>query len=496
MYSYIYIYIYTALPSTAALSVAPVRASPAPEMHLCSDGVICRRPLAHICIRIYIHCPTFHCCSFSGTCPCVTRPGEASSFRHAQAVARAVQEVTGHVTVYSGLGKSGAIPSHFERDFHRRVAGSSALLDVRPWHVRVPVRIRRTGQIVMRWWPLLMPHVLFAAMFKSDTFGRVLPPGVMCPQVFWDQVRLEDWAQHHPAYQHDVRYMLPLRLHGDEGTMHGKKPGLVLQWQSLLQHGSCWDSRFLVAIVPTHQCVRQNKFNFTWQGIFEAIAWSFKCLLAGNDAIDNQPANLRRPKGRPPDPGPLAGVWRATCVGIKGDGKFLKEVFMPGRAYDRAFICRDCWASKVLARLIYTDVTLAAAWRLTRESNQQFMRHAARLGWSLLLELPGIHRDLIVDDLLHVLYLGVLRDATGTALRVLATARWFPTGADIDAQLLCAFGRYAKWCEDRGLADNADPAKWTEESIGFGPREFPTLSIKGAATKLLTAWLHVCQQPA
>ncbi len=70
------------------------------------------------------------------------------------------------------------------------------------------------------------------------------------------------------------------------------------------------------------------------------------------------------------------------------------------------------------------------------------MARAARIGWSMLLELPGMHRDLIVDDLLHVLYLAVLRDATGSALRVLTSDAWFGGGGN-DEALRRAFGRYA-----------------------------------------------------
>lgn len=416
-------------------------------------------------------------------------PGEATSFRHAHAVARAVKEVTGHATVFSEIGVGGRHMSNGERDFHRRAAGATELLRAQPWYVRIPVRVPRTGKVVAKWWPVLLPHILFAAMYREGVFGRLCPPGKLDPGTFWGSVRDEEWAQNHPAYQHDVRYVLPLRLHGDEGTMHGKTPGLVVQWQSLLQHASCWDSRFLVTIIPTRRCVTGNKWNFTWQGIFRALVWSFRCLLAGQE-VDGMPDNLRRPRGVEPITSKLAGVWRGCFVGIKGDGKWLKQVFMPERDWSRRFICRDCWASRVLEELIYTDTRPSALWRLTRETNERFLMHAAQNRWSMLLELPGMHRDLIVDDLLHVLYLGMLKDAVGSALRVLTTAGWFAVAeGSVNAALLQAFGRFEDWCRSQGITHNADSGKWTAESIGFGPREYPSLSNKGAAVKLVTAWL-------
>jgi hypothetical protein len=410
--------------------------------------------------------------------------GGSSSASHAQRVACAVRDSTGHDTVLARMGSSGARPSNTERDFHRHVRASSRL---KPewWHVHLPIKGNRC-QTKMVWWPVCLPHVMFRAMHEASLLHKLVPPGCSCTE-FWEQCSNEPWFSSHPVLaKAHVATTVPIRVHGDEGQSHRKRPLLVLNWSSCLQHGDSWDSRLLIAVIPTGKCIKAGRTNASAQALCRAVAFSLTCLLDGEEP-ESLPPWLRRTGVHKAT---VAGEMRAGLVGVKGDGKFFKEFFPSVRGYNSNRVCRLCEAHKVHRILLFTDPD--GAWRDTVRTHEQYMREVARLGmWSHFYDCPGWHYLLLLEDMLHCMFLGNGQDAAGSAFDLLSeVGHW--QGGSANARLHDAYLRLKEWCKAHGLRCTASESDFTP--IAMVKDMFPHLGGKGADVKVtlgfLAAQLH------
>jgi hypothetical protein len=177
---------------------------------------------------------------------------------------------------------------------------------------------------------------MFRAMHEANLLHKLVPPGSSC-RAFWEECSNEPWFASHPVREcAQVATTIPVRLHGDEGQSHRKKPMLVLNWSSALVHGDSWDTRLLITVIPTGKCIKAGRTNASAQALCRAVAFSLTCLLDGTEP-DALPAWLRRPGAHKAI---VAGEMRAAFVGVKGDGKFFKEFFPSIRSYNANRVCR------------------------------------------------------------------------------------------------------------------------------------------------------------
>jgi hypothetical protein len=234
-------------------------------------------------------------------------------------------------------------------------------------------------------------------------------------------------------------------------------------------------------VIPTGKCIKAGRTNASAQALCRAVAFSLTCLLDGTEP-DALPAWLRRPGAHKAI---VAGEMRAAFVGVKGDGKFFKEFFPSIRSYNANRVCRLCAAHKTDPVLIYTNPD--GAWRETVRSHEQYMREVARLGmWSHFYDIPGWHYLLLLEDLLHVMFLGNGQDAAGSAFDLLLEVGHFEGGSK-DARLHAAYLRMKRWCNSRGLRCTASESDFTASAMEKDM--FPHLGGKGADVKVALAFL-------
>lgn len=370
----------------------------------------------------------------------------------AQKTSHAVEQFAARSHWMAKLGATGTRPEHVERDFHRKVH-KKLLLQVKPELVNLPVRNRRTGQMDVLRWPLLLPHQLLPAIISAGQLQRLVSPDGPSPADYWGAVQNEVWAAHHPVFQmHAGRdTVIPCRLHGDGAAGHRKREITLVQWSSALCHGCSWDYKFIITLLPSKLFTPA-----TWDVIWERIAESFQLCM-----------NL---------PG-----WKAAFVGLKGDQLFLKAVLRPNRNFGRNHCCWYCFASSKDPILLYTDMREDAGWLCTLEDNmpENQRRHAL---WSI----PGMHLQLVLPDLVHCMLLGSAQDFCGAVL--------------VECQALvplqAALLQFRAWCKDRKLRTSLDELK--PDQVKDSQTLYATLPGKASDAKMfvsflatvLPTWLH------
>ena len=197
-------------------------------------------------------------------------------------------------------------------------------------------------------------------------------------------------------------------------------------------------------------------------------------------------------------PVPLC-VTRAGFAGIKGDAKFFQETFLFSRSYNMNFICDECWASGVEPTLLYTNMRPDAAWRLTRERHEDYLRNTRAADRSALCMLPGYHRDLHCRDLLHCMYLGVGQDLTASVVVELIQRGHLETMPDFleliqhgpfvarpELGLRYVSVRFQKWCRDHNVKPSI--TELTRRNIHWSTS--PELPGKGSDCKLFIMFLN------
>lgn len=378
---------------------------------------------------------------------------------------------------------------------YARLVRRSAFLHLDFTYIQVPIRRHKGGFVERVAWPVFLPHEFFGALVDAG-LARLLQSQPHDALVFWQNAKHEPWARDHPVYQlpeSQWQDIIPIRLHGDEGTGAKKRPVMVLSWQSVLIHAPAWLSRFLVCVIPSKFFVYGPRGeNQTIEPIYDAIRTSLCCLLAGRwpDApFKRLGAEGRKRYVKRHQHFAFQGrVFRCAFAGVKGDGKFHRFTFLPTRHYGAAFVCWHCFAHRRLEPLVYTDVSLTAGWRATCESHAQWEATRRRRGLfrSAILDIPGFHKTLVHDDLMHVLYLGVAQDVCASILASLVDRGRFGT-LDRETGLLFAHAEFVAFSKSHGYDPWLD--KLTPVTMKWSAREFPELPGKAADAKWMVAFL-------
>ena len=77
---------------------------------------------------------------------------------------------------------------------------------------------------------------------------------------------------------------------------------------------------------------------------------------------------------------------------------------------------QKCFASKRNRALVYLDMSPDANWLQTMVSQKHFEDNEIM---TPIMRIPGMHVDGIAWDIMHVLYLGIGKDAAGSAIACL-----------------------------------------------------------------------------
>ena len=148
-------------------------------------------------------------------------------------------------TIMASIGKS----RNRQRDFTRRVVHKLSSY-VEPTMIKVPFKNHRTQQASLKLWPVSPPHLIMHMLHQHDLIETIIVAGIDLAQL-WASVGLE--SPEHPAVA--LAYAgeppLPLRIHGDEGTILRQAGLLVLNMCGFLHAGLATQSRLVNAVFPT-----------------------------------------------------------------------------------------------------------------------------------------------------------------------------------------------------------------------------------------------------
>lgn len=134
---------------------------------------------------------------------------------------------------------------------------------------------------------------------------------------------------------------------------------------------------------------------------------------------------------------------RGVVVALKGDWKWFRDCLQLSRWYSCRLMCHQCMATKG-PPFPYADLGEQAGW----------LRTVGLLPyWSLaappaLTLAPGFSEDTARWDVLHCYYLGLGRDAAGSAIAMLMARGTWP--GTVPQQLQGAWNSFLGFCRRRG----------------------------------------------
>ena len=184
--------------------------------------------------------------------------------------------------------------------------------------------------------------------------------------------------------------------------------------------------KYLLATIPARFMRLPATKKRILRKLTEVIAWDLSVLAAGRMpavGMDGEalPAPMQAHAAQP-----VAGPWRAAFGGIKHDTKARKELHMFLRSYAHTACCDSCFAEQHSAsswrrpHLLFHDFSADAGWRATMLDHTAYLRVTPPEALSPWALVPGWKLELCFHDVLHVLHLGILRDACASALVELA----------------------------------------------------------------------------
>ena len=137
---------------------------------------------------------------------------------------------------------------------------------------------------------------------------------------------------------------------------------------------------------------------------------------------------------------------------IRGDMKFLKELFNFKSSYQHNNCCHRCVASKVIAIFSFKNVFLPFAQWLNNLYSHEFIMEKCFPFICSLCEIEGFHFSRVLQDALHGLNLGPAAHMVGGTLALLAEI-----GRTRDSSLLQFWNRFDEWCREHRVVHRVPP---------------------------------------
>ena len=257
---------------------------------------------------------------------------------------------------------------------------------------------------------------------------------------------------------------LGLMLYGDEADALGAS-FMTLNWSS--EHSTCPAnpsmSRFLITLFEKERyAMSANGNNLTLQAVLREIVFSLNVWGAQK----------------------IGGFFAAVAY-IKGDWKFLRQALNLKRHYNANRVCFKCLASKDLS-FPYTDVSSAAAWRATCDTEDPWRQDEA----PALTDLRNFSLHMVGIDILHTWHLGLARDVVASVLVLLLRRPAFFAARTIKDRIAEA----SKLAKDyaRDVAHRALPRQWcfTRARLNLKTGSYVEFHGKGWQAGILLKWLE------
>lgn len=308
----------------------------------------------------------------------------------------------------SAFGSCGRKKSNIERDLLRFARRERLMANVELFWVRIPMRNKRCPtRFFFQKHPVLLPHELFAELFRRGRFPASMFGAGGASEVadWWAAVASEDWASHHPVPPSERAACIPIGFFGDDAPFNHDSL-TVLNWSSVLAGRSSWTARHVFTVLPKRWALKSSL-----RALQHVLCWSFTCLRKGAfPDVDHTGAAWAVEDWRCRVAGQrLAGEWTASLVELRGDWTWQRDVYMVPD-WKGKHVCHRCPAGRVFPWL-FSDVRDRPSWRLRPLTHENFMRVVERFP---LASLPEFHSSMITIDMITLCIWVSAQSATGT----------------------------------------------------------------------------------
>jgi hypothetical protein len=186
---------------------------------------------------------------------------------------------------------------------------------------------------------------------------------------------------------------------------------------------------------------------------------------------------------------PLAGGYIACLSGVTHDAKARKETHRFVNFYSCNTLCDQCPANSAIPRLSWTNFGDNARWRGYLVDHESYVRNTRADMLSPWCKMPGFAFPRALFDMMHVVHLGVAKDACAQVMHDLCVFGYEGEGT-LEIQLLRLWLRYKRWCRAHGIPHSK--RKFSPNVIGVSTSlSFPELNgrTKAAHVKPLIHFL-------
>ena len=385
------------------------------------------------------------------------------------------------------------------------------------------------------------PKLIFGGKEKGEAAERLL-------ELFWERYRLAHPG--HIAFQKctadELRFLIPLQLHGDKGRGHLKNPVFVFSWEvpfgvpeSIRASGSrtdkararrqqskqCHGGRLswtcsqrarehvsAVEVPNEDTCslkrrklddgefvesLQHNSRGHSFLTRFLISAIPAKVFRPNPLVIESLFSELQKDLCHLFESGVVVeGItYKACLIGVKGDNEFLMEAGRFNRHYAHVGtvhdnpMCPYCLAGT--EGVEFSDFSDRPVWASTLYDTEPWDAPPP-----LVLAPFAEHERarLFRRDMFHILKYGFLKDLCAGALFLLCRMTYFddPLGGESleqDCRLGRAYGLFSLWCLAEGKATTL--RRFSKGSLHRKKAtQYPFIGGKGADTVLLMQFLH------
>ena len=242
--------------------------------------------------------------------------------------------------------------------------------------------------------PFLLPHMWFAELHSSSSqsWEDLLGERGAIP-FFWRKMAESPFLRHHPHLaKANLKFTVPLGLHGDAGAFSNNDSLYVFSWNSLVHQGTTRDTRRVITLI--------KKFLMT-EGTLDVIAK----VSAVHHALDA------------PSFGPSASRAKEELEELKvkaeprSEDEILKDKV--------STFMKEAGSTCAVFRTMLSNHALDAPWRATRRTHEKFLAGLAAKGKDvapMFKHTTGLRLECVMIDVLHTADLGVTAHILGNIL--------------------------------------------------------------------------------
>lgn len=350
-----------------------------------------------------------------------------------------------------------------------------------------------TGRLAEDTVPIILPHQVAYALFRTDRFDEVLAGTVEHRREFWLRHRHSPWFLAHPgrAYaEAHPEHCIGVRLWGDDAVALKNASVYAVSFGSVFcTRLASLLSRYLVFAVAVHKYVNLEP-------LWRALSWSLSilvsddCLMPSHDWLGAALTGDRAQKAGES----ICGSYRFLLCLFTGDLKFLVETFKFIHSYNSGDeFCWACYARKVPSVLSGFIFSADAPCFLTTRSHLLYMSETGN--GLAVCTLPGFHLGIILWDLMHTVHLGVLPVLLGAAFVILLERNHFngPDGGPwmhrYNVQLQRASDEFVKFCKDNRVSSSQPHFTLGRLSLSHAKSDPPYFKGKAANNELVARFL-------